>query len=151
MKPIKILKSAINIYYYLLCLVIILGMFKIPFSIMRGEVKTLKPTFFGVKLDYSSISYLEIIISLIIPAILLYCFYHAILNLKECLPDLDSGDYFSNHIIKKFRKTGVFFLACSIVELSGKVIYKIMFKGQLSFEIDTSMILFFIMDYFLCF
>jgi hypothetical protein len=151
MRTILILKRLITVFYYLIFIGLIAPLFRIINQIITGKIHDLKPKIFGEQLDYGTMSLFEIGLSGVVPFVLFYCFFQSLIYLKRSLKDLESGNYFSALVITNFKKIGILFLVCSLGEVIGKLLFFIVFKSKFHFELDSSVVLFFIMGLFFMF
>ncbi len=104
-----------------------------------------------MQLDYSSMSNLNIVITIVVAIVLYFFFFQSIYYLKSSINDLESGNYFSLLVIKNFKKTGILFLILSISEFFGKIIFSLLLNSEIKLEFDSSIFVFFIMGLFLMF
>ena len=148
MKAINILKNLITWYYYLILIGLIIKIMSTINGLSHGS--NFKPKVLDKVVDFSTISNTKIAIMLVIAASLYGCYFMGIHYLKESLSDLSSGNYFSEKVIRNFNIIGKLFLICGIGEVIGKVILMGLI-GEISLELESSMVLFLIMGLFFLF
>ena len=122
MKAINILKKLINIYYYLLILVLIAGVLSIPLLILKKKYVV---KFLGEEVDLNDLSSLHMVIILILVATLWFLYFKAIKLLKHSVYELSEGRYFSKLVIDNFKTIGILFLICGLGEVFAKIIFNL--------------------------
>ncbi len=148
MKAINILKRLINIYYYLLVLVIIVGILTIPLLILKKKYIV---KFLGEEVDLNTLSSLNMVIVLILVATLWFLYFKAIKLLKHSVHELSEGHYFSKLAIGNFKTIGILFLICGLGEIFAKIILNLILKNSFRLGIDSSVVTFLIMGLFFMF
>ncbi|MFI1772829.1 DUF2975 domain-containing protein [Thalassobellus citreus] len=148
MKSISILKKLINIYYYLLVLILVAGALSFPllFFKKKYEVK-----FIGYLIDLNSLNYVNVCIIFILIITLWGLYFLAIKRLRKSVQDLSTGHYFSQLVVTNFKKSGILFLISGAGEFIAKIILSVILKNEFKLSLDTSTILFVIMGLFLMF
>ncbi len=148
MKAINILKRLINIYYYLLILVLIIGILTIPLLILKKKYVI---KFLGEEVDLNNLSSLNMAIILILVALLWGLYFKAIKLLRHSVYELSEGHYFSKLVISNFKTIGILFLICGLGEVVAKIVLNLTLKNNFQLGMDASVVLFLIMGLFFMF
>ncbi|WP_397363943.1 DUF2975 domain-containing protein [Olleya sp. R77988] len=151
MKAIKILKTIINIYYYLLIVGLLVKAIRVFNDIINGQIKHSKPKFLDENLDFANLSNTKIIVIIIIGVVLYCLLYLAVESIKNSLTDLEAGNYFSDLVINNFKKAGIILVFLSAAEFLGKISLWLYIKVKPKFEFDASITAFLLMGLFLMF
>lgn len=151
MKPISILKRLITIYYYFLAISIVASIITVFLKLINGNINDLKIQFLDLQLDFSSISNLNIALTIVFATLLYFLFFQAIYYIKSSVNALESGNYYSELVIKNFKKTGILFLILSVGVFIGKIIFSFLINSELKLDLDSSVFIFIIMGLFLMF
>lgn len=148
MKPIIILKKVINVYYYVLIVVLGLGLLTSPLLFLKKKYEV---TFLGTTVDINQISFVNSCIVLLLLIGVWGLYFFAVKKLRNIVYDLSKGYYFSQLVVSNFNKVGKLFLACGIVEVLAKLVLSYILDSKFKFSVDSSMILFIIMGLFFMF
>lgn len=148
MRSIKVLKKLINVYYYILAIVLIGGVISLVVRLITG--KSIAPKFLDGDMLFEIRSF-KVISIMLLWFLLFYIYFKAISLLNKSLDDLSNGNYFSSLVITNFKKTGILFLICGFGELIGKAISNLLFFSKLHLGLDSSVVLFIIIGLFFMF
>lgn len=149
MKTIKLLKRLIDIYYYLLIIVMIAGLVTVPLF-LSGEKYNVR--FLDENIDLNALTMVKSILIIMLIVVLWLFYFKAIRALRFTVLELSKGRYFSRLVVYNFKRVGRLFLICGIGEIIAKaVLFFILSTGTYRIGIDTSVLVFIIMGLFFLF
>ncbi|SHJ33396.1 DUF2975 domain-containing protein [Aquimarina spongiae] len=138
MRPIKILKKIINIYFYLLGIGVFVDLFQ--WGIALFNRKQIKLPFIEENILYTSTN-IEAIIPKLLGFLLALIFLYSIALLKRSANDLSEGNHFTNQVIIDFKMIGVLFIILAFGELLCKIIFRTLFDNELGLILDSSILI----------
>lgn len=130
MKSISILKKLINIYFYLLVFGVIATVIYTPFRLINGKIDNIHIRFFS-DYDISQLRNGMFLTVLMMSLLLYYFFIRAVFLLKNSLKDLSEGHYFSDLIIKNFKKIGRLSILCGFGFSAYQFILRFIFDSEM--------------------
>lgn len=137
MKTVEILRKLINIYYYLLVIGFIGVTFLILIHFNNGKTADLRII---EGYDASNIGFGELLALTIIPFFIFLLFVRAVYLLKSTLKDLSEGNYFSDLVIKHFKKIGKLILICGLSYAMFKFVARLILLSDIRLGLDYSLI-----------
>ncbi|WP_203256464.1 DUF2975 domain-containing protein [Hyunsoonleella ulvae] len=137
MKTIEVLRKLINMYYYLLLLVLVGIVIFIPIKIQQGKAMDLKMI---EDYDTSSLSIPSLIAIVVVLTVIYILFVRAVYLLKDTLKDLSEGNYFSELITNNFKMIGKLILICGISYAVFKFVMRLLLLKDIRLGIDFSLI-----------
>lgn len=149
MKTINILKKLISIYYYVLLIALIGGLVSFPLLIFTNS--SYEIGFLGSQVDLGVLPLYKSVIILLLVGILYYLFFRSVRLIRMSLNDLSEGNYFSQFVIKNFKKIGVLFLICGFGSAFVKLVLGLLLVNVLKVGIDSSWVIFIVMGLFFLF
>jgi hypothetical protein len=149
MKTITVLKTLINIYYYLMIVALVAGFITIPLLLFTNQPYTM--SLFGNQIDIGELSIGKSITVITLLGLVLYFYFRAIQVMRNTVKELVVGQYFSERVITNFKKMGTLFLICGIGFFVVNIILKLLLENRLSVGLDSSLFLFVITGLFFLF
>ena len=149
MKTINILKTLINIYYYLMIIAFVAGVITIPLLLFTDQPYTM--SLFDRQIDIGQLSSGKSILIVLVLGTVLYFYFRAIQLMRNTVKKLAEGHYFSERVIVNFKKMGTLFLICGIGFSVVNIILKLLLENRLSVGLDSSLFLFVITGLFFLF
>ncbi|SEP78093.1 Protein of unknown function [Hyunsoonleella jejuensis] len=137
MNTIEVLRKLINIYYYLLLLVLVGIVIFIVTIFQQGETVDLKVI---EGYNTSSLSTQKLIVITAVLVVIYILFVRAIYLLKGTLKELSEGNYFSELITENFKMGGKLILICGVSYAVFKFVIRLLLLGDIRFGIDFSLI-----------
>lgn len=149
MKTITILKTLINIYYYLMIVALVAGFITIPLLLFTNQPYTM--SLFDRQIDIGQLSVGESILIITLLGLVLYFYFRAIQVMRNTVKELVVGQYFSERVITNFKKMGTLFLICGVGFFVVNTVIKLLLENKLSVGLDSSLFLFVITGLFFLF
>ena len=149
MKTITILKTLINIYYYLMIVALVAGFITIPLLLFTNQPYTM--SLFDRQIDIGQLSVGESILIITLLGLVLYFYFRAIQVMRNTVKELVGGQYFSERVITNFKKMGTLFFICGIGFFVVNTVIKLILENKLSVGLDSSLFLFVITGLFFLF
>lgn len=146
MTTINLLKTLINIYYYLLILAIVAGLVTAPILLLTN--RTYEISLFGQQFDFGSISMTKSIIITVVFGVVLYFYFRTVQLMRITVLKLQKGHFFSEVVIVNFRKLGKLFLICGFGFMVMNIVLKLFLESKLWIGIDSSLFIFIITGLF---
>ncbi len=150
MKTIKLLKTLIDIYYYLFLIAITFSIITLPillFTDQSYEISMADSQTF----DLGGLSLMKTFIVFFSIVLMILVFFYTIRLVKRTVDVMYRGKYFSSLVIKNFKKIGQLFIVCAIGSSFLKFILKAVTLNIFSFKISSTFLLFLIMGLFMMF
>ena len=150
MKAISILKKLINIYFYLLVIGVSATIIYTPFRLINGKMDNVHIIGFS-DYDISQLRDGMFLTMLIVLLFLYYFFIKTIFLLKNCLNDLSDGNYFSDLIIKSFKKIGRLSIICGFGFSIHQFLLRFIFDNEMRLVLSNTFMISIIIGLFFMF
>lgn len=149
MKNISILKTIINIYYYLMVVAFTLGLISIPILLFTNGKYDI--SFLGDTINLNNLDVWKSIVALILIGSIFFLYFKSIKLIKNSVDHISKGNYFTPYIINNFSKIGKLFIVIGVGATIVKVIVKLLLESQISFSLDSTLYIFIILGLFFLF
>jgi hypothetical protein len=143
MKTMNILKKLITVYYYVVGIVLLVSILLPLFWVFNFMV-------LGNNTNITLPSVYKLTILILLLVSLLFFHFKSIRIIKMSLNDLSNGNYFSKSVIENFRKAGIYFLVCAVLQTISKI-FSSVYSFTIELGIDVSVLPFLITGLFLMF
>ncbi|MAX70570.1 MAG: hypothetical protein CMC76_05635 [Flavobacteriaceae bacterium] len=150
MKTIKLLKTCINIYYYLMLISFVFGLITLPILLFTQASFEINMLGSGT-IDLGLLNVYENLLIITVMVIVFGIYFMAIRLIKLTVDAMSTGDYFSSYVITNFKKIGKFFLFCAFGFSILESIVKIIVYNKFTIGINSVFALFLIIGLFLTF
>jgi hypothetical protein len=149
MKSLSILKTLINIYYYLMIVAFAFGLITAPILLLTQEKFDI--SFLGDTIDLSGVVIWKSIVALILVGSILFLYFKSIQLIKNSVDHISKGAYFTTHIAGNFKKIGKLFIIIGIGATIVKTIIILLLKSEIGFKLDATLFIFIILGLFFFF
>ncbi|WP_338732455.1 DUF2975 domain-containing protein [Mangrovimonas cancribranchiae] len=150
MKTIKLLKTAIDIYYYLMLIALVFGIITLPILLFTNQSYQVN-MFDSEPIDLGMLDTLETLIIVVSMIAVLGIYFVAIRLIKQTVDIMSHGNYFSDDVIINFKKIGRLFIVCAFGFSVLKLLINLVLFSQFSININSTFMIFLIMGLFMMF
>lgn len=137
MKSISTLNKLIHIYYYLLIVLFLFTVIVLPILFGLGKINSLNV---NGEYDVADLSLIHFLMIIFFNAAIFVLFLKAIFLLKNTLPDLTSGNFFSELVIQNFKKIGKLILITGVSYSVLNFFLRIIILSDVKLGINNSLI-----------
>jgi len=149
MKSLSILKTLINIYYYLMLIAFSIGLITAPILLLTQ--KKYDVSFLGNTIDLTGIAIWKSIIALILIGGILFLYFKSIQLIKNSVNHISKGAYFTEYLAGNFKKIGKLFIMIGIGATVAKMVITLLLESQIGFSLDSTLFVFIILGLFFLF
>lgn len=149
MKSLSILKTLINIYYYLMFIAFGIGFIAAPILLLTQKKYDI--SFLGDTIDLAGIEIWKSIVALLLIGGILFLYFKSIQLIKNSVDHISRGAYFTEYVVGNFKKIGKLFIIIGIGVTIVKTVITLLLESQIGFSLDSTLFIFIILGLFFLF